>query len=182
MRATFQMSSQPAWTPFERAVWPEEHVNNPMISDTMVFLNSRYQVAARVVTLYGSGNQKALHLSIKLRAGGHIHDWRELQRIKNEIPALAGWGDGRFCEGVELYPSEERLVDSANQYHLYLLSEGILFPFGFTERLVGDGPVPPGKIGSQRPFKLGEKPPDALSSDELQAALDNLFAGDGSNA
>jgi hypothetical protein len=41
--------------------------------------------------------------------GQAIHDWRELQRIKNEIV-------GDEIEAVELYPAESRLLDTANWY------------------------------------------------------------------
>lgn len=41
-------------------------------------------------------------------------------------------------EGVELYPAESRKADSANQYHLWVLSEPIQFPFGFQSRFVVD--------------------------------------------
>lgn len=64
-----------------------------------------------------------------------IHDWRELQDVKNALVGTEG-------EAVELYPAESRLVDTANQYHLFALAErGQRFPFGFRERLVGDKSV-----------------------------------------
>jgi hypothetical protein len=37
-----------------------------------------------------------------------VHDWRDLQRIKNQLV-------GPECEAVELYPAESRKVDTANQ-------------------------------------------------------------------
>lgn len=87
------------------------------------------------------------HLSIKRRDKEPIHDWRELQEIKNAI-----MGDN--CEAVELYPAEARLVDSANQYHLFALRQsGLRFPFGYQERLVDDE-VGAAAVGAkQRPFK-----------------------------
>jgi hypothetical protein len=73
-----------------------------------------------------------VHLSIKRNDREPIHDWRDLQQIKNEIV-------GADCEGVELYPAESRRVDSANQYHLFVIKEPRLrFPFGFTDRFVTD--------------------------------------------
>jgi hypothetical protein len=52
------------------------------------------------------------------------------QAIKNGIV-------GEECEAVELYPAESRLVDTANQYHLWALPSDLMrFPFGFRERSV----------------------------------------------
>jgi hypothetical protein len=71
-----------------------------------------------------------LHLSIKRRDKKVIHDWRDLQNIKNDVA-------GRQREAAELYPAENRLVDTANQYHLWVLPHGGSFPFGYNNgRLV----------------------------------------------
>ena len=43
---------------------------------------------------------------------------------------------GEDREAIEIFPSEKRLVDTANQYHLWVLPEGENMCFGFTERLV----------------------------------------------
>lgn len=70
-------------------------------------------------------------LSIKRRFTKEpIHDWRHLQKIKNELV-------GEDNEGVELYPSEKRLVDTSNQYHLFVMADPAeRFPFGFQQRAV----------------------------------------------
>jgi len=34
-------------------------------------------------------------------------------------------------EAVELYPRESRLIDTANEYHLFVLPVGELVPFGW---------------------------------------------------
>ena len=52
------------------------------------------------------------YLSIKRLDKKSIHDWRHMQQIKNELV-------GKDYEAVEIYPNEKRLVDTANQYHLY---------------------------------------------------------------
>ena len=72
-------------------------------SDT-VFLNNLYQV-----NIHDDGSPM-LHVSIKRRDKEACHDWRHFQQIKNELI-------GPTHEAVEIYPSEERLVDGANQYH-----------------------------------------------------------------
>ena len=68
-----------------------------------------------------------LHLSIKTHDRSHIRDWRDLQQIKNDLV-------GPEHEGLELFPAESRLVDTANQYHLGVLrQEGVKGPTGFND-------------------------------------------------
>lgn len=95
------------------------------MQEEVVYGNDLYQV--NVFT--ESFPSPYIHLSIKRRDKDTIHDWRDLQAIKSMIV-------GPEHEAVELYPSERRLVDSANQYHLWVLkASGRVFPFGFPERL-----------------------------------------------
>jgi hypothetical protein len=73
------------------------------------------------------------HLSIKRIDQEPVHDWRDLQRIKNQLL-------GPDCEAVELYPAEERLVDTANQYHLWGSTDPkFRFGFGFGTRFTTEG-------------------------------------------
>jgi hypothetical protein len=72
------------------------------------------------------------HLSIKRQDRMPVFGWRDIQTIKNEII-------GPEHEAVQLFPAESRLVDGANQYHLYVLKDAALrFPFGFPKRVVTD--------------------------------------------
>ena len=94
-----------------------------LIEDRL-FVNSRYQVAMRET------GAASCHLSIKRLDQAPIHDWRDLQRIKNELV-------GPECEAVELYPADSRLVDTSTQYHLWCSRDPTFrFPIGFAERLV----------------------------------------------
>ncbi|MDO5061879.1 MAG: hypothetical protein Q4D77_01775 [Peptostreptococcaceae bacterium] len=52
--------------------------------------------------------------------------WAEKQRIKNEL-----YGENRIA--IEVYPSKDRLVDSVNMYHLWIMPEGFEMPFGIHE-------------------------------------------------
>lgn len=71
-----------------------------------------------------------LHLNIRRADREAFHDWRELQTIKNILI-------GKEHEAVELYPAESRLTDTANNYHLWVLSDPkARFPFGFVGRAV----------------------------------------------
>jgi hypothetical protein len=95
-----------------------------MITDAVtncdLFVNDTYQVVRRSCgAMY--------HLSIKRLDQDPIHDWRDLQAIKNELV-------GSENEAVELYPAESRIVDAANQYHLWVAKDpAYRFPFGFTQ-------------------------------------------------
>ena len=83
-----------------------------------VWINDVYQVAVR-------DTGKLVHLSIRRLDRQPIHDWRDFQSIKNQIV-------GPENEAVELYPAESRVVDTANQYHVYVVKDPkYRFPFGF---------------------------------------------------
>jgi len=85
-------------------------------------------------------------LSIKRVDREAMHDWRELQEIKNMIV-------GPENEAVEVYPAESRLVDTSNQYHLWVFADKeVRFPFGFTSRGVADPELAEKMGAKQRPF------------------------------
>jgi len=70
------------------------------------------------------------HISIKRNDNRALTDWRHFQWIKNQIC-------GDESEGIEIYPAESRLVDGADQYHIWVVeNKGFIFPFGFFERVV----------------------------------------------
>jgi hypothetical protein len=109
------------------------------LMEDMVFINDLYQVNIRDYREAG-----IIHLSVKLRTKQPIHDWRHLQQIKNELV-------GPEHEAVEIYPAESRLVDTANQYHLWVFADpSFRIPFGFASgRAVTETP---GGNAVQRPF------------------------------
>jgi len=122
-----------------------------------VFMNSRYEVWVYRNIGCGDAWPRMHWLSIKRRDKEAIHDWRDLQRIKNDLI-------GPENEGVELYPAESRLADSANQYHLWVLADpSVQFPFGYQERLVAEGSWQKSK---QRPFE--DRPADCLNDDDIE--------------
>lgn len=94
-----------------------------------IWLNDEYQVAVRMSAAQ-IGDVVIHHLSVKRLDKDAVHDWRDLQAIKNAI-------FGPEFEAVELYPAESRLVDTANQYHLWVASdaqgEPVPLPFGWHE-------------------------------------------------
>jgi hypothetical protein len=98
-------------------------------------------------TVGEGGFAEVVWLSIKRVDKDVIRDWRHLQEIKNMIV-------GPAHEAVELYPSEDRLTDTANQYHLWVLRSPMLrFPFGFRTRIVSDEEI----VGNSRQRPRGRR-------------------------
>jgi hypothetical protein len=64
------------------------------------------------------------HISYRRQDRKPARDWRDAQRIKNELAGEHTWA-------MEVYPDEDHLVDGANQYHLWCLPPGVVPPFGF---------------------------------------------------
>lgn len=82
-----------------------------------VFVNDTYQVNVDRGASHGFPSWLVvIHLSIKRRDKQAFDDWRDIQAIKNAIL-------GPDFEALELYPSEARLVDTANQRHLWALAK-----------------------------------------------------------
>lgn len=137
------------WTPFVEGKMPPEYTDVVAIRKKCpdmtldeahqmaarlrrerVYRNNRYQVHIREIGSPADTWPEMIHLSIKRVDKEVIHDWRDLQRIKNELV-------GPEHEAVELYPAESRLVDEANQYHLWVFkSAEPRWPFGSEERRV----------------------------------------------
>lgn len=149
------------WTPFQlcpNAVDANLSVVAANPDGAPVYVNSRYQVVVYppVPTPVG----RIVHLCFKSHENDAYHDWRDMQRIKNELV-------GPEYDAVEIYPMESKLADSANQYHLWVLLDAPV-PFGFGERLVGE--IAAG-FGRQRPWEPGERPKDCLTQEQFDAKL-----------
>lgn len=112
------------------------------------FANSRYQVLVNYEDV--PGWPPLVHLKIKAHDKRCVRDWRDMQRIKNEIC-------GTEAEGVELYPEEGRLVDEVNEFHIYVLHPSTGFPFGRKSRATAPPELPPrdekGDEGRGRPWQ-----------------------------
>ena len=127
------------------------------------FINSRYQVMQyENIPMIQNPEVVLTWLSIKRRDKQSCHDWRDFQRIKNEL-----CGDERF--GLEVYPPESCLVDTANQYHVWVFPEGMQMPFGFSERLIGrgDGEDEDYEFGRPRQRAFEVRPADAKTTAEM---------------
>jgi hypothetical protein len=160
-----------AWTPFEEATTLRDKQGEVSLNGMTLLVNSIYQVDVRKVRCPAPLGD-AIWLSFKTRDKSARHDWREMQRLKNELV-------GEDVEAVELFPAEDRLVDTSNQYHLWAFPYASFpgypvgrLPFGWNERIVGleseEGSAS-GPGARQRPFKPGEAPSDALTVERLQA-------------
>ena len=128
----FERVNLPKMTPEKlRAVTPG--ITDRQIADSLgyferceQYISGLYHVAIDKRTEHGFGplgDIQFWHLSIKRHDREPMNDWREMQRIKTEIC-------GPDAEAVQLYPAEDRVVDTANQFHLYVLI-GCRYPFGF---------------------------------------------------
>lgn len=96
-----------------------------------IWVNEKYQV---IKTSYERKPPwpTLVHLSIRREDRRIMFDWRDMQRIKNQLL-------GEEKEAVQLFPAESRLVDTANQYHLWGFdSDEFRFPLGYNERQVSE--------------------------------------------
>jgi len=101
----------------EKLAWIETQVAQLLAWD--MYANDTYQV---LVERRGD----FIHMCIRRHDGHPCKDWKDLQQIKNEIV-------GPEYEAAELFPAESRLVDTSNEYHLWVHpTPGYRFPFGFT--------------------------------------------------
>lgn len=144
----------PPWTPFVEAALPEGEIGDMIRKDPTyvgTFINSRYQVQ---ITQSENG---MMWLAIVNKDRSARHDWRDFQRIKNELC-------GEEREALEIYPAESRLVDTNNQFHLFVLPAGESIPLGYAERDVGDLHMD-GAAHKQRPFEVKPKDLNTLPRD-----------------
>lgn len=116
----------PTWTPFVEV----EAIGGELGEHETMWQNRFYVVIRKY--LQGT-HEGAIHLSIRHIDRKAIRDWRHFQRIKNELA-----GENR--EGLEIFPPEEYLVDTANQYHLFVMPLGQTTPFTWKAqgRIVGN--------------------------------------------
>jgi len=107
--------------------------------EQLCYHNNRYHVFYREYQPEGVPHT-VVHLSIKNNDRSPHRDWRDLQRIKNEIV-------GEEYQMVEIFPRESDKVDLSNQYHLWGFKtvEPVLARLGFGwhgKRLVWNGISP----------------------------------------
>ncbi|MBU1012052.1 MAG: hypothetical protein KKG99_03545 [Bacteroidetes bacterium] len=108
----------PKWTPMK---FVEKQVDpaNPE-GDIGIFINDIYNVKARVMI------DGMIHLSFHNKDNSTDIPWTHKQQIKNDI-----CGEDR--EAIEIFPAMSRIVDTCNQFHLWVYPEGYIIPTGFPQ-------------------------------------------------
>lgn len=130
------------WQPMARRDTDGDFVPNPDMPDELrgdeVWLNDRYQCVVRYMKSSDQpeGKDGMLHLSIHTHDRGPVRNWRHLQQIKNEVA-------GELRTAVEIFPPENRLTDTSNEYHLWVMPDGVDIGFGFgtEDQMVSDDEV-----------------------------------------
>lgn len=137
--------TRPAWTPLKQL----PGVRPP------TWVNSRYVVTRRHARarLFGDRPQPLVILGISNRDGSARHDWRDFQRIKNNLV-------GSEAEGLELYPAESRRLDPSNYFLLYVLPAGFRVPLGCRKRFVvgPESAMAPQRRFEEDPGPMGTPP------------------------
>lgn len=129
----------------EKLFWIENSIS--AMTCLEIYANDLYEVS---VTREGT----FICLSIRRHDGQPAKNWRHFQQIKNQLV-------GPLHEAVELFPSETRLVDTNNEYHLWVHADpGFRFPLGFQnprvvfERAVTYNDVARGTIPASSPLPI----------------------------
>lgn len=99
------------------------------IQDEELWANDQYVVHKKITPADDPEVPDMIWLSIRRQDRQPARDWRDFQRIKNQLA-------GPEWEAVEIYPAESRKVDGANQYHLWCFQ--FTLGFGFNQRVVAN--------------------------------------------
>jgi hypothetical protein len=124
----------------ERATFTYQRVSGPVIKglfrqhgaredkhpDGTVSRAKLYQDHTYAVAVYDPDEAGIVCLTVQRLDGGIVRDWRDLQRIKNDLVGPERWA-------CEVFPAESQLVDLRNTYWLWALPEGYSFKFAMFE-------------------------------------------------
>lgn len=121
------------WSRDEGAQGNSQYAVNPAVTkDTdEIWHSDTYQVLVRYCHPNSPDLPVIKHLSIHTHDRRPARDWRHYQQIKNEVC-------GEEATAIEIYPPESRLVDTANEYHLWVWPPGFHVGVGLSEGLVSD--------------------------------------------
>lgn len=131
-----------------------------------VWVNDLYSVFVRRHKEIPGIESKVCHISFHRHDRRAVTDWRHMQWMKNQLV-------GPENEGCEIFPKESRLVDGANEYHIWVFEdENFGFPFGFFERIVTEK----SQFGeTQRKFPEARKPHDLKENEEKMKKLADQY-------
>lgn len=136
------MADGKRWVALEKATRRGRYAAIPLGE---VWMNDEYVVHCEDI------KDGITELSIRRFDRGAARDWRDFQRIKNQLC-------GPEREGLELYPAESRLMDTANQYYVWVLPLGTVIPVGFPQRNVSTARQATMMGATQRPLDPGVEP------------------------
>ena len=123
--------TKPTWDKFQQ-VKPYREGKPVELAEHESYWSNRFYLVVKKL-LQGT-EEGAIHLSIRTHDRKASRDWRHFQRIKNDLA-------GAEREGVEIFPAESQLIDTANQYHLFVYPEGLHSEFTWQEgRVVESNP------------------------------------------
>ena len=128
-----------------------------------VLRNKVFEVWVRLQPIMGDpNNPEVAELSIKRldKLAIDYNHWRTIQRIKDEVLGIN-------VDAAMLYPCAVRLQDSANQYRVYAMPQGMMMPFGDDARIVTsltpNGDDNPRTGARQRPYDKSRIAADDLT-------------------
>ena len=139
------MKTKIGWEPFEKKGFTSDLFGSEKLTGELWQNNLFTVVVDQVLSEERGDAQNAWVLVIANNDGSARHDWRSFQRIKNELT-------GPESEAIELYPAESRLVDTSNEFFLWVFDRKI--DLGFAKRSVSLG----GGCVKQRPWREGCEP------------------------
>lgn len=87
-----------------------------------IYLNSRYVAFEHDDHGADGWGDSIKRFAVRRIDGQPLHDWQDLQRVKNELA-------GPQARAVEVYPPASDLVDSAHLYHLWVWPASVPCPF-----------------------------------------------------
>lgn len=109
--------------------WEAIDVERVKHSYGLAGMSNAWRNAVYSVQCYPKASEwgELLNLMVRRHDDQPIRSWRDMQRIKSELM-------GAERVAIEVYPAESALVDDANMYHLWVLPEGMVLPFGLRKR------------------------------------------------
>lgn len=147
--ATVMVMDDEPWTPFQLV--------DRDADGAFKYVNSRYQVAVYSPKEVDGDYPPVIHLAFKHNKNVAITDFRDFQRIKNELVNEEAYA-------IQVFPPESQMVDTSNHYHLWVMGQPggakdiwPQLPYGFkSQRLVMEEQM--SGRGRQRGWPEGKKP------------------------
>jgi hypothetical protein len=131
--------------------------------------DGRYVVTKFVGYTKDHAHRKMAWLIITPQGDTPLHDWRDMQAIKNQLCGADKWA-------VEIYPSEADHIDANNNFHLWVWLEDYQPPFGFKQgRVIADPALNMGLVETRTPQRPFASTP-AGATDSL-VAIDKIVRG-----